>query len=105
MGDVIGYSFELTNSGKVTLAGPFTVTDDKTTNESCPATASLAPGDKITCTASYNITQADLDAGSVTKHGKGHAAFGGQPVNSNSDSKTVTKVMTEFNVFLPLIQR
>jgi hypothetical protein len=41
--DVINYSFELTNSGNVTLSGDFTVTDDKTTNEDCPATATLAP--------------------------------------------------------------
>ena len=66
VGDVIGYSYLVTNAGNVTLAGPFTVNDDKATDESCPATASLAPGASITCTATYTIGQADLDAGSVT---------------------------------------
>jgi hypothetical protein len=46
-----------------------------------------------------------MTAGSVTNTATGHAAFGGQPVNSNSDSETVTKVVTEFKVFLPLILR
>ena len=38
-GDVINYSYLLTNTGSGTLSGPFTVTDDKTT-VACP-TASL----------------------------------------------------------------
>ena len=67
VGDVITYSYLVTNTGNVTLAGPVTVTDDK-------ATVSL-PGDPAalrawrrpsTCTATYTVTQADLDAGSVT---------------------------------------
>ena len=41
VGDVISYSYTLSNSGNVTLAGPVTVTDDKVT-VSCPA-GSLAP--------------------------------------------------------------
>jgi large repetitive protein len=65
-GDVIHYSYLVTNAGNVTLSGPFTVNDDKATDESCPATASLAPGASITCTASYTIQQSDLDAGSLT---------------------------------------
>src|SRR5439155_1314575 len=40
VGDVISYSYLLTNSGNVTLSGPFTVSDDKAT-ATCPATASL----------------------------------------------------------------
>src|SRR5574340_982328 len=91
--DVIGYSFLLTNSGNVTLTAPFTVADSKATDESCPGTpASLAPGAKITCTASYTITQADLNAGSVTNTAQGQGFFGTTAVNSNSDSETVTAV-------------
>ena len=66
VGAVISYSYIVTNSGNVTLSGPFTVSDNRTTNESCPATPTLAPGASITCTSSYTITQADLDSGSVT---------------------------------------
>ena len=42
------------------------MTDDKVTDETCPAAASLAPGASITCTATYTIQPSDLDAGSVT---------------------------------------
>ena len=85
---VISYSYLVTNNGNVTLAGPFTVSDDKATDESCPVTASLAPGASITCTASYTITQADLDAGSVT-----NIAFAsGGGATSPTDSETVTAV-------------
>ena len=66
VGDVISYSYVVKNTGNVTLAGPVTVTDDKAT-VTCPA-GGLAPGASMTCTASYTITQGDLDAGSVTQH-------------------------------------
>ena len=52
-GQTISYSYLLENSGNVTLAGPFTVSDNKAT-VTCPATASLAPDASLTCTASYN---------------------------------------------------
>ena len=85
VGDTISYSYLVTNAGNVTLAGPFTVSDDKATDESCPATASLAPGASITCTATYTIGQADLDAGSVTNT----ATATNGTVTSNQDSETV----------------
>jgi uncharacterized repeat protein (TIGR01451 family) len=88
VGQVINYSYLVTNSGNVTLSGPFTVSDDKTTDEDCPNTVSLAPGASVTCTASYTITQADLDAGSVTNI----ASATNGTVTSPTDSETVTAV-------------
>src|SRR5207253_2903721 len=82
--------------GNVTVSGPFTVTDDKSTDETCPAVpTSLAPGATITCTASYTATQADLDAGSVTNIASAHGSFNGTPVNSPTDSATVTATQTK----------
>jgi uncharacterized repeat protein (TIGR01451 family) len=89
VGDVLDYSFKLTNSGNVTLTTPFTVDDNRATNETCPATASLAPGAFITCTASYSVNQADLDAGSVTNTATGSGLFEGDPVTSDEDELTI----------------
>ena len=62
---MISYSYLVTNTGNVTLYN-ITVVDNKAT-VTCPSTAvGLAPAGTITCSASYTITQADLDAGSVT---------------------------------------
>jgi hypothetical protein len=82
--DVISYSYEVKNTGNVALSGPFTVTDDKVT-VTCPVTASLDPGASITCSASYTITQTDLDNGSVTNT----ATASGGGVTSNTATKTV----------------
>ena len=64
VGDVIRYTYVVTNTGTTTLAGPFSVEDDKTP-VTCPATPSLARGASLTCTADYAITVADLAAGFV----------------------------------------
>jgi uncharacterized repeat protein (TIGR01451 family) len=66
VGDELAYSYLVTNSGNVTLTGAVTVTDDRATVV-CPALpdGKFAPGDTVTCTASYAVTQADLDAGAV----------------------------------------
>ena len=92
VGDVISYSYLVTNNGNVRLAGPVTVTDDKAT-VTCPNVNTvgnldgyLDPGESITCAASYSITQADLNNGSVTNTAK--ASAGG--TDSNPDSETVT---------------
>jgi len=90
VGDVISYNYLMTNSGNVTLTSPFTISDDKATNESCPPITSLAPGDSITCTSSYTITQADLDAGWVKNTAQGHA----NGIDSNFDDETVNAVQS-----------
>ena len=88
-GDLISYSYLVTNSGNVTLSGPFTVSDD-TTTVACPADASLAPAGTLTCTASYSVTQADIDAGFVTNIASAHGFFGAAAVDSATDTVTVT---------------
>ena len=89
-GQTINYSYVLKNTGNVTLSGPFTVTDDKAAVTCPPDVTSLAVGDTLTCSASYTITQAEVDAGSITNIAKGHAFFGATPVDSNDDTETVT---------------
>jgi hypothetical protein len=92
VGDEITYTYTLTNSGNVTLSGPFTVDDDKATTSrvgAVPVPDELAPGDHITFTATYVITQADLDNGGVTNTAMGHGYFEEEEVDSNEDDETV----------------
>ena len=78
VGDVISYSYLVTNTGNVRLAGPVTVADDKAT-VTCPAVNTvgnndgfLDPGEAVTCTASYSITQADLNNALGHQHRQGN---------------------------------
>ena len=90
-GQVITYSYTVTNTGNVTLPGPFSVTDDRLPTVVCPATASLAPAASVTCTASHTITQADIDAGSIVNV----ASASNGPVTSAPQTETVTAVQTK----------
>ncbi|HKR66532.1 MAG TPA: hypothetical protein VJZ00_22585, partial [Thermoanaerobaculia bacterium] len=90
-GDVLHYSYLVTNSGFAPLAGPVTVSDDKTT-VTCPAVSTvgdldnfLDPGESITCTATYTITAGDVVNAFVTNTAS--ATVDG--VTSNNDSATV----------------
>lgn len=91
VGQLIIYNYVITNSGQTTLPGPVTITDDKQA-VTCPdltsignSNGSLEPGESLTCTQSYSITQADLDAGLVTNSAT--ASAGG--VTSNLASLTI----------------
>ena len=65
VGQNITYTYTLTNAGNVTILGNITVTDSILGVVSLPSN-SLEPGQSITGTAIYKITQQDLDVGSVT---------------------------------------
>ncbi|MEK0265943.1 hypothetical protein QT383_06485 [Stenotrophomonas rhizophila] len=67
-GTVLPYSYLVTNTGNITLTDPVTITDDRIPSVNCPAlpAGGLAPGTSVTCTGTYTVTQADLDAGNVT---------------------------------------
>lgn len=100
VGDLLNYSYLVTNSGAAPLLGPVTVTDNKAT-VTCPAVSTVGDGDNwlepadyptpgtaaesLTCTATYSVTNADLAAGSVTNTASATASG----VTSNSDNATV----------------
>ncbi len=65
-GDIVSYSYEVTNTGNVTSTAPISISDDKIASVICPANPGLAPTESLTCTADYTVTQADVDAGAVT---------------------------------------
>lgn len=71
IGDTVSYRFDVENTGNVTLTN-IVVTDPLITGApnngtiSCPAgISSMAPGATVTCTASYNVTQTNIDAGMI----------------------------------------
>jgi ELWxxDGT repeat protein len=100
IGQVINYSYVVSNAGSAPLAGPVTVTDDKV-GVACPNVNTvgnlnndLDPNESITCTSAYAITQADINACSVTN--KATARAGG--IDSSQATTTVrlceNKVLT-----------
>jgi uncharacterized repeat protein (TIGR01451 family) len=89
VGDAITYTYTVTNTGNVTLAGPATVEDDKAV-VTCPGGALAPNGGFVTCTATYTITQADIDSGEVTNLAT--ATVNG--VESNEATQTVTADQT-----------
>ncbi|SDJ09592.1 conserved repeat domain-containing protein [Frankineae bacterium MT45] len=94
-GDRVNYTFLVTNSGQTTITN-LTITDTLTAPAapvppvSCPVTT-LAPTDSTTCTASYVLTQADVDNGSVVNVATANGLSpSGAPVTSPEWSATVT---------------
>ncbi|WP_406245416.1 hypothetical protein ACI7YT_10155 [Microbacterium sp. M] len=71
-GDQVTYSFTATNTGNVTLTGVSISDELEGLSEivyTWPGDAGvLTPGESVTATASYTLTQADVDAGSVDNH-------------------------------------
>ncbi len=74
VGQVINYSYAVTNTGTAPLAGPVTIIDDKVA-AICPNVNTvgdldndLDQNESITCSSAYSITQADLNAGAVTNN-------------------------------------
>jgi hypothetical protein len=94
VGEVISYSYVVTNAGTTPLKGPVLITDDKM-QVSCSnlidvgnKDQSLDPDENVTCTSTYTIIQADLDAGSANNNSI--AKVGG--VESNRVSNIVKMI-------------
>ena len=102
--DVLHYTYNLSNDGNVTLNAP-TVSDD---NSDSPPEYLAGDGDDDgmldveetwTFTASYDVTQEDIDGGSVTNNATGHAEFTFygdlDPTAIESDPASVTVEATQ----------
>ncbi|MEP1941734.1 MAG: hypothetical protein ABJJ03_01330, partial [Sulfitobacter sp.] len=76
VGDVISYQLVVQNNSNVTFPTAPTVTDPDAGAVSCPAGA-VAPGNSVTCTASYTITQEDINAGQFDNTATASITVGG----------------------------
>ena len=98
VGDTVSYDYVITNTGNVTLTTTPTVSDDRIASVSCPAlpAGGLAPNATLTCTGTDTITQADIDAGSVTNTAS--ASAGGTssaPVSETIDAEQLPALVIE----------
>ena len=94
VGETIGYEYEVSNSGTVTLAGTVTIADDKIASGiTCAAVPvdGLGPGGTVTCTGSYTTVQADVDGSAVVN--KATATLAG--VQSSEETERVTWISTQ----------
>ncbi|MEU6709377.1 DUF7507 domain-containing protein [Streptomyces wuyuanensis] len=96
-GEVLTYTFLVSNTGNVSLTG-IELSDiafsgsDPAPEASCPGTA-LAPGESMTCTGTYTLTQADVDSGSVTNTARATGSPpAGPPVASQSSALFTPRV-------------
>ncbi len=94
-GQLITYTFVVTNTGNVPVTGisvdetAFTGTGTLSAID-CPATE-LAPTEQFTCEATYTLTQDDVDSGSLSNTAR---ATGTAPTGPVSDASTVTTPQT-----------
>ena len=91
VGQIITYTYNVTNTGNVNITGPINVTDDKVGTVLITA-GNLIPGQSVIGTTNYTITQADLDSGSVTNSAFATGKSGNNTINSNNATATVTVV-------------
>lgn len=98
-GDTIPYNYAVTNTGTTTLSG-VGVSDNKIASVSCPD-STLAPGASENCTATYTVTQADVNAGSVTNIATAQATNPHSAVvTSATSSVTVSKTAASSSITL-----
>ncbi len=93
-GQVLHYSYLVTNTGTASLKGPVTIDDDISADESCPDVDTvgdldtfLDPGESITCTATYTTVAGDVTAAPYAVTNIASATVEG--VTSPTDTVTV----------------
>ncbi|EPX79422.1 beta strand repeat-containing protein [Litoreibacter arenae] len=100
VGDLLTYTFEVTNDGTQAFSADVLIFDDKIaggdTGLACPlpaGDATLSTGQTISCDFTYAVTQEDLDAGEVVNEAYAQTSFGDPasptPVTSAPVTETV----------------
>ncbi len=109
----VTYTYVLQNTGNVTIkssdgtANSYEITDDKI-GAICSNTVNLAPGNQVTCTKAYTVTNADKNAGEVINVGtatayyqryeSGTNSYVRTPVTVNSNTVTVYTAALSLNI-------
>lgn len=101
-GDVISYTYVITNNGPLSLlpSQNITINDSKIGYFTCPAipAGGIASGGTHTCTANYTVTAADVTSAFVTNTATAGVGVGAQTfatrLQSNTDAVTVNKFAT-----------
>ena len=81
-GQTITYTYTVKNTGDGEIKGPITVTDDKFGTITIPNSDTLSPASSVTGTATYTITDTDINAGSVTNAAYAKGSFNSNPISS-----------------------
>ncbi|PWQ98013.1 DUF7507 domain-containing protein [Leucothrix arctica] len=102
LNQALTYTYNVENTGNASLVADVTVSDNKINGgtpfvcwTSVPASdPDFTPGEIISCTATYNVTQADLDAGFVTNEASAETSHTGSPLSSQVADLTIPAVQT-----------
>ena len=89
VGQMIKYTYNVTNAGNANITGPIRVTDNKTGIINVTG-GDLVPGQSVLASSTYIIKKEDLDSGSVTNLAFATGTFKNNTTTSNTDSETVT---------------
>ena len=98
VGDLLDYSYTLTNKGNVDIAGPITVTDSMFGSSEI-SFSGLAPGQSVTRGKSYLITPQDIENGFVINSAFATGSFNDKTVTSNSDKAIIKFFGPTTNLF------
>jgi uncharacterized repeat protein (TIGR01451 family) len=86
LGTTVEYTYRVTNTGNVTITGITIIESVFSGTGGAPTVhclhTTLVPGQAVECTASYTVTQADIDAGAVTNTAEATGNFGTELVTS-----------------------
>jgi uncharacterized repeat protein (TIGR01451 family) len=93
-GQTITYTYTVKNTGDMEIKEPITVTDDKFGTITISNSDTLSPGSSVTGTATYKITDADINADHVTNSAYAIGSFNSKPVISPSAIAIVRYVQT-----------